>query len=337
LPRIALSAIKEEHRSNLGIGARNGSISPTGQSEFGSPGPITRTGLLTVGKRADITPDPASFKGVNRMPIISATALKGGVGKTTLVHMLAGAFSLAKQRVLTVDNDPQASLSSGMLGAAVVEQFDPASTIAAIYAGLDPLPEQVIRPSGVAGVDLLAGSMAAAKFNLPEPYAAPMETQAVLRSFLDEVRDQYDVVLIDNPPNLQAATWAALVASDFLIVPLIPEDYGTMSLSPVLESIRLVASGPNPSVVMLGLVLTMVQPRLGVHVAFESVLRHVHGDGVFNSRVPMAADIKEAISHHLPVSLHKPRGASAKAFKLLVEELMARIGSHSMARDMEAA
>jgi chromosome partitioning protein len=251
--------------------------------------------------------------------------------------MLAGAFSIAGKRVLTVDNDPQASLSSGMLGASAVEQFDPSSTIAAVYAGLDPLPGQVIRPSGVAGVDLLAGSMAAARFNLPEPYSAPIEAQTALRSFLGEVRDEYDLVLIDNPPNLQAATWSALVASDYLIVPLIPEDYGTMSLSPVLESIRMVASGPNPSVALLGLVLTMVQPRLGVHIAFESVLRQVHGEGVFDARIPMAADIKEAISHHLPVGLHKPRGASAKAFKLLVEEMTARIAAHESNQGREAA
>lgn len=290
-----------------------------------------------MGKPADIISEVIIFKGVNRMPIISATALKGGVGKTTLIHMVAGAFALAGRRVLTVDNDPQASLSSGMLGASEVEQFDPQSTVAAIYAGLDPLPGQVIRPSGINGVDLLAGSMAAAKFNLPEPYASPIEAQTCLRSFLAEVRDDYDFILIDNPPNLQAATWAALVASDYLIVPLIPEDYGTMSLSPVLESIRLVASGPNPSVELLGLVLTMVQPRLSVHIAFESVLRQVHGVGVFEARVPMAADIKEAISHHKPVSHYKPRGASAKAFKSLIDEITARIEAHGSARELEAA
>src|SRR3712207_95584 len=104
------------------------------------------------------------------MPIISATALKGGVSKTTLIHNLAGALALAGRRVLTVDNDPQASLSSGMFGAAAVEQFDPGTTVAAIYSGADPLPSQVIRESGLNGVDILTGSMAAARFNLPEPY-----------------------------------------------------------------------------------------------------------------------------------------------------------------------
>lgn len=271
------------------------------------------------------------------MPIISAAALKGGVGKTTLIHHTAGALALAGQRVLCVDNDAQASLSSGIFGPAAVEQMDPASTVAALYAGLDPLPEQVIRPSGIANVDVIAGSMAAARYNLPEPFSAPAEVQTCLRSFLAEVRDAYDIILIDNPPNLQAASWAALIASDYLVVPVVPEDYGSMSLSPVLEVIRLVASGPNPTVVLLGLLLTMVQPRLGVHAAYERVLRDVHGSGVFTARVPLAADIKEAISRRLPVTHYKPRGASARAFRALVDEVMTRIAAAKAGRSLEAA
>lgn len=271
------------------------------------------------------------------MPIISATALKGGVGKTTLIHHLAGALALAGKRVLCIDNDAQASLSSGIFGPAAVEQMDPASTVAALYAGLDPLPEQVIRSCPIPGVDVIAGSMAAAKYNLPEPFSAPPELQTCLRSFLAEVRDLYDFVLVDNPPNLQAASWAALLASDYLVVPLVPEDYGSMSLSPVLESVRLVRSGPNPSVNMLGLLLTMVQPRLGVHMAYEKVLREIHGDGVFATRIPMAADIKEAISQRRPVTHYKPRGASAKVFKLLADEIISRIAAVESGRFVEAA
>jgi chromosome partitioning protein len=271
------------------------------------------------------------------MPIISATALKGGTGKTTLIHHLAGAMALAGRRVLALDNDAQSSLSSGIFGPTAVEQMDPAETIAALYAGLDPMPEQIIRPSGIPNLDVIAGSMAAAKFNLPEPFTAPAEVQTCLRSFLAEVRGQYDVILIDNPPNLQAANWAAMVASDYLIVPSVPEDYGSMSLSPVLESVRLVQSGPNPSVVLLGLLLTMVQPRLSVHVAYEQVLRTIHGAGIFATRIPMAADIKEAISQRRPVTHYKPRGASAKVFKALVEEIDARIDALDATTDREAA
>ena len=97
------------------------------------------------------------------MPIISATALKGGVGKTSTIHHVAGAFALAGKRVLCVDNDAQASLSSGIFGPAFVEQLNPESTVAALYAGLDPLPEQIIRRSGLDNIDIIAGSMAAAR------------------------------------------------------------------------------------------------------------------------------------------------------------------------------
>ena len=262
------------------------------------------------------------------MPIISAVALKGGVGKTTLTHMLAGALALSGRRVLCLDNDAQGSLSSGMFGPGVVETMDPAETIAALYGGLDPLPDQVIRPSGVDGIDVVPGNRAAGDFNVPKPHEADPAVQTCLRDFLAEVRGQYDVVLLDNPPNLCAATWAALIASDHVLIPAVPEDYGSASLSPVFDSLRLVAGGPNPGLHLLGLVLTMVQPRLAVHAVYEASLREVYGDAVFTTRIPLAADIKEAISRRRPVTHTKPRGASSKAFKALVGEIDARVATH---------
>jgi chromosome partitioning protein len=271
------------------------------------------------------------------MPIISSVALKGGVGKTTLTHHSAGALALAGKRVLCLDNDPQASLSSGIFGPSAVEGMDPAETIAALYAGLDPLPEQIIRPSGIAGIDVVAGSKAAGRYNTPEPHEAPVEVQSCLRTFLDEVRSRYDVVLIDNPPNLCVASWGALIASDHLIVAVVPEDYGSASLSPVFESVALVQSGPNPRLNLLGLVLSMVQPRLAVHQMYEQTLRDLHGGGIFTTRIPLAADIKEAISRRRPITHYKPRGASSKVFKALVDEMFARIEAHGSAWNQEAA
>lgn len=261
------------------------------------------------------------------MPIISAVALKGGCAKTTTIHGLAGAFSLAGKRTLVLDNDAQSSLSSGVWGAGVVEQFHPSTTIAAIYAGEDPLPSKVIRQTGLPGVDMIAGSMAAAKYNVAEPYLAPVADQRLLRTFLAEVRDEYEYVLIDNPPNLAAANWAAMVASDYLVIPVVPEDYGSMSLSPVLASIQLLMEGPNPNVRLLGLLMTMVQPRLGIHIAYETSLRNDHGDGVLSSRIMLAADVKEAISKKLPVTHYKPKGASSKGFIALRDEIVAKIAA----------
>ncbi len=72
-------------------------------------------------------------------------------------------------------------------------------------------------------------------------------------------------------------------------------------------------------------------------MAYERVLREVHGDGVFTVRVPLAADIKEAISQRRPVTHYKPRGASSKVFKALVDELLARIAAIEAGRQREAA
>ena len=145
-----------------------------------------------------------------------------------------------------VDNDPQTSLSCGVFKAAFSEQIPPGATVAAIYGGLDPTPDQVIRPTNIPNVDILPGSMAAATFNTPDPFNAPAHVQTSLRDFLSEVRGEYDIVLIDNPPTLSAATWAAMVAADYCLCPLIPEDYGTSSLSPVLAAIEFMKMSGQP-------------------------------------------------------------------------------------------
>jgi cellulose biosynthesis protein BcsQ len=98
-----------------------------------------------------------------------------------------------------------------------------------------------------------------------------------------------------------------------------------------------VRSGPNPGLNLLGLVLSMVQPRLAVHQIYEQTLRDLHGNGIFTTRIPLAADIKEAISQRRPITHYKPRGASSKVFKALVEETFARIEAQSSARNQEAA
>lgn len=261
------------------------------------------------------------------MPVISLLNQKGGVGKTSTTHHLAGTLALAGRRVLLVDNDPQASLSQGFWGPVATAELDPGATVAALYAGRDPFPEQVIRPSGVAGIDIIPGSKAATDYNAPRPHDAPAAAQGCLRALLAEVRDRYDLVLVDCPPNLHLCSWAALVASDYLIVPLQPEDYGAQGLGPVQESVDLVAGGPNPRLRLLGFLLTMHNARLAIHKMYEALLRERYGPAVFETRVPYAADFKEAIARRQSIARYKPRGASAKAVRALADELLARLAA----------
>ena len=273
------------------------------------------------------------------MSVITLMNQKGGVGKTSTTHHLAGTLAQLGRRVLLLDNDPQSSLSQGFWGPDAARALDPAATIAALYAGDDPFPEQVIKPTGIPGIDLVPGSKRATDFNVPRPHRSAPEAQACLREFLSEVRDRYEMTLIDCPPNLHLCSWAALVASDHLIVPLQPEDYGAQGLGPVQESVDLVATGPNPRLHhLLGFLLTMHNPRLAIHKLYETLLREQYGPAVFETRVPYAADFKEAIAQRKPIAQYKPKGASAKAIKALAAELLVRLAdARCIATTQEAA
>lgn len=260
---------------------------------------------------------------------------KGGVGKTSCTHHLAGALSAMGKRVLLIDNDPQASLSQGFWGPMAVREIPAEETVAAIYAGHHPYPSQVIRTSGIERIDLVAGSKAATPFNLPEPESLDLALQVSLRDFLATVRIdcRYDLVLIDCPPNLHLCSFAALVASDFLIVPLQPEDYGAQGIADVQNSVDLVQGGPNPDLVLLGYLLTMVS-REKIHEVFEASLRETYGADVFAAMVPRTPIYKEAIAIRKPIAQYKPKGQPAQKIAEVALELLARINLHQTAADL---
>ena len=126
---------------------------------------------------------------------------KGGVGKTSCVHHLAGTLSLAGRRVLLVDTDPQASLTQGLLGPEVAWSLPEGETLAALYheAGGAPLPS-LIRSTPVPGVWLVPGSERMDHYNVPDPWLTG-EDQFVLRDALGEVRGDFDLALLDGPPT----------------------------------------------------------------------------------------------------------------------------------------
>jgi chromosome partitioning protein len=150
------------------------------------------------------------------MPTIVLLNQKGGVGKTSTCHHLAGTLAQAGKRVLLIDTDPQASLTQGFWGPQTTRGLDPETTIAAVLAGDEPFPGQVIRPTGIEGIDLVPGSRRANSLNVPDPHLADPESQGRLRDFLDrEVRAAYDLILVDCPPNLCMCSWASLTAADW--------------------------------------------------------------------------------------------------------------------------
>src|SRR3954454_4600276 len=102
---------------------------------------------------------------------------KGGVGQTSTSHPLAATLALMGRRVLLVDNDPQASLTQGFWGPAATRALPAEKTIASVYRGDLPFPDQIIRESPVPGVSLLPGSRHATEFNVPMPHRLGRDEQ----------------------------------------------------------------------------------------------------------------------------------------------------------------
>jgi len=261
------------------------------------------------------------------MPAFTVTALnqKGGVGKSSTTFHLAGTLASQGRRVLLLDMDPQASLTQAFIGPDAMRALSARRSIASLFGDeLAPSPDELIRSTPFPGISLVPGSIHLTSFNVPDPHKSPRDQQRALASLVGEVRDRFDFILIDVPPNLHLCSWAALVASDSIVVPLQAEDFGSQGIASVLDSVEAVQSRANPQLRLLGYLLTMFNPRLAIHKAYEGTLRDLYGDLVFRTTIPYAADLKEAVSIRVPIVAHKPKGASAKAIKALAEELIER-------------
>jgi chromosome partitioning protein len=248
---------------------------------------------------------------------------KGGVGKTSTVHHLSGEFAKRGRRVLLLDVDPQANLTQGFLGSQAGSSVPAQSSVAALFEDSFAAPQALIRPTGVEGIFLVPGSRSMQKHDIPCPEQAG-HRQLVLRDFVREVGGGFDVVVIDCPPNIYLSAWSALCASDAVIVPVQPEDYGAQGIAIMREVISAVQAGPNAALKLLGYLITMRNRRLGIHTVYENTLREMYGADVFAHNVPLATCYKEAIAMRLPVSFYKPRTEAGRAMSRLADEIMER-------------
>lgn len=255
---------------------------------------------------------------------IALLNLKGGVGKTSSCYHVGGMMARAGRRVLLVDVDPQASLTQGFFGPQATRDFPADATVAAMFdPDQSPIAEALVRPTGFPGLSIVPGSRHLTRTNMTPPEEWGM-LQDGLRDLLADVASDHDVVLLDCPPNLHLCSWAAMTAADRVVVPLQPEDFGSQGLAPVQEAIAAVQAGPNPSLDLAGYLLTMVDKRLTVHQAYETMLREMYGPAVFAAVMPRAKDFVEAVASRQPISAYKPKSAAAKSAAAVGEEMLER-------------
>jgi chromosome partitioning protein len=249
---------------------------------------------------------------------------KGGCAKTGTTHQLSGAFAKMGLKVLLIDMDPQASLTQGFFGPAATEAIPREKSVVALFDdACDPDPEKLLLPTPCEGITLLPGANSLDDFNIPKPTEAGA-LQTALRGFLKEVQGRFDVTLIDCPPNLHLCSWSALLAADFVMVPVQAEDFGAQGITHIQRAIDLALARYNPNLRMLGYLVTLRQ-RLAIHDAYEMQLRNLYGSHVFETSFPLKKDFKEAIAERMPIHFLRPRSGAAKDVNAIASEILKRI------------
>ena len=264
----------------------------------------------------DGRPDPALHK---RSRVIAVTNQKGGVGKTTTAVNLATAMAAINKSVLVIDFDPQGNASTGLgVGRAVRK-------VTSYHVLMDGVPlDRAIQQTAIPGLSIIPSSvhLAGAELELVEQD----QREFRLRNAIQSYAPGFDYVLIDCPPSLNLLTLNALCASDAVLVPLQVEFYALEGLSHLVSTIERVRRAFNPSLEILGVVLTMFDKRNNLSEMVAADVRAHFGDKVYQTIIPRNVRVSEAPSHGKPVLLYDWRCPGSQAYIHLASEILKREG-----------
>ena len=249
--------------------------------------------------------------------VICITNQKGGVGKTTTAVNLAFYLAKDKYRVLLIDFDPQGNATSG-LG---FNKEDLKASMTEVMLGQTPMIS-VILETKYKGLDLAPTTpqLADAEVKLTK-----MNKKFVqLKTGVESIKDSYDYIIIDSPPSLSMLTVNAMIASEYLLLPVQTEFYALEGVAQLLESMKLVRKSLNPSLKLLGVLATMYDKRTSLSAQVLAEVQKYFKDKVFNTTIPRNVRVAEAPSHGVPVGSYDKFSKGAKAYKDLAREVELR-------------
>ena len=250
--------------------------------------------------------------------VIAIANQKGGVGKTTTAINLSAALARAGKMVLLIDLDPQANSSLTFLAQDAIDL--------SIYELLtDNLADsrEVIRPTAVRGLDILPSRISLAKFEskLIGEFDAPFR----LKDKMDGIADAYEYVVIDTPPTLGLITVNALVASDYLIVPIQPSYFALEGTDDLLDTVEKVKARPNPNLKVMGVLITLLDKRTTLARDIHEQIKGVFGEKVFDTVISKSVRLEESPAYKESIFTFAPNSSGAVEYAKLCEEVMRRV------------
>lgn len=250
--------------------------------------------------------------------VISVTNQKGGVGKTTTAVNLAYFLSKLGKKTLLVDFDPQGNATSG-LG---IDKQALEMTIKDVIMGASTIDQITLK---TAYKNLFLAPTTPQLANSEVELAAADRKFSRLKQAIEASAADYDIVIIDSPPSLSLLTVNGLIAAKYVLLPVQAEFYALEGLGQLLETMKLVRKGMNPTLELLGVLPTMLDSRTSLsNQVHQEIKKHFPGK-VFTTTIPRNIRLAEAPSHGLPVGVYEKFSKGSRAYKALAKEVLDRI------------
>lgn len=246
--------------------------------------------------------------------IIAIANQKGGVGKTTTAVNISTIFAKKGKKTLMIDADPQGNATSGF----GLDKNVELSTYDVLIN--DTQVEEVVKETNIKNLMVCPSTinLAGAEVEL----VSIEEREFKLKNKLDEVRRQYDYIIIDCPPSLGLITLNAFTAADSVLIPIQCEYYALEGLGQLINTINIVKKGLNRKLEIEGALLTMYDVRTNLSNQVVKEVNNYFGDKVYKTVIPRNVKLSEAPSFGMPITIYDSRSKGAKCYEKLTKEIL---------------
>lgn len=251
--------------------------------------------------------------------VIAVTNQKGGVGKTTTSINLAYYLAKAGHQTLLIDFDPQGNATSG-LG---IDKQTLEATMSEVVKGERMLDEAILP---TVHKKLFIAPATPILANTEAELSKAEHRFSRLKMAIDSINDEpFEYVIIDNPPSLSLLTVNGLIAARYILLPVQAEFYALEGLGQLLETVKLVRKGMNPTLDIVGVLTTMMDTRTTLSRQVHEEVKKYFPGKTFETTIPRNIRLAEAPSHGEPIGIYDSFSKGARAYRALAREVMDRV------------
>lgn len=251
--------------------------------------------------------------------IIAVANQKGGVGKSTTAINLSACLAEKNKNVLIIDMDPQGNTTSGY----GIDKNAIENTLYELLLGEIRIDETIMK-SVIENLDLIPSNMnlSGAEIEL----ISVENKEFILKRAIENVKDNYDYIIIDCPPSLNMLTINALTAATSVLVPIQCEYYALEGLSQLIHTIDLVKQRLNNDLEIEGVVFTMYDARTNLSLQVVENVKDNLNQNIYKTIIPRNVSLAEAPSYGQPINIYDSRSSGAESYRLLAEEVINKEG-----------